>query len=46
MATDLPLALLNFPKGTLLNRAGHSEEIPGKVCIVDKNFGESHYDIT
>jgi hypothetical protein len=24
--TDLPLALLNFPKGTLFNRASHSEQ--------------------
>ncbi len=29
--TDFPLALLNFPKGTLFNRAGHSEETPGKA---------------
>jgi hypothetical protein len=41
MATDLPLALLNFPKGTLFNRAGHLEDTSGKPCIFDKIFGES-----
>jgi hypothetical protein len=41
VAADLPLALLNFPKGTLFNRAGHSEEKPGKPCILDKIFGGS-----